>query len=260
VARFRPGVEQFGPRLEQLLQGAERTRLQRRVRELQAQGVPDELALEAASLLDRYSLLDCVQLAEETGEDLDDVVEVYFRTSESFSIDAMLGRVTKLPRENRWDALARGALRDDLYHVLIALTRSVLEVSSRSADPQSRLDEWFGLNADALTRARAALGGIDRLSHPGIAALSVALRTLRTVTLSAGPATGAARGPAKRAKPIPAGKRKAQAARSDTAKSAEAAEVAKTAKSAKAAAKAPAAATEPSPTRKRASKKRGADT
>ncbi|KRF48436.1 NAD-glutamate dehydrogenase [Terrabacter sp. Soil811] len=182
VARFRPGIEAFSGRIAELLQGSERTRLQRRARELEGKGVPEDLALAAASLLDLYSLLDCIEIAEDTGEKLDDVVGVYFLTSETFSIDAMLTRVTMLPRDDRWDAMARGALRDDLYAVLESLTRSVLEVSNPRHDAAGRLAEWSELNADALGRARAALGGIERMSHAGIAALSVALRTLRTVT------------------------------------------------------------------------------
>lgn len=73
---------------------------------------------------------------------LDDVVGVYFLTSETFSIDAMLTRVTMLPRDDRWDAMARGALRDDLYAVLESLTRSVLEVSNPRHDAVARLAEW----------------------------------------------------------------------------------------------------------------------
>ncbi len=193
VARFRPGIEAFSGRVPELLQGSERARLQRRARELEGKGVPQELALVAASLLDLYSLLDCIEIAEDTGEKLDDVVGVYFLTSETFSIDAMLTRVTMLPRDDRWDAMARGALRDDLYAVLESLTRSVLEVSRPREDARARLAEWSELNADALGRARAALGGIERMSHAGIAALSVALRTLRTVTK---PASSGAPAPA----------------------------------------------------------------
>ncbi|MEO7752544.1 MAG: NAD-glutamate dehydrogenase [Terracoccus sp.] len=182
VARFRPGIEAYAARMPEVLQGTESTRLRTRTRELEAKGVPEELAQQAASLLDVYSLLDCVEIAEDTGEELDDVVGVYFLTSEAFSIDAMLSRVTMLPREDRWDALARGALRDDLYAVLESLARSVLEVSRRGDDAPERMAQWSDLNADALARARTALGGIERMSHAGIAALSVALRTLRTVT------------------------------------------------------------------------------
>ncbi|EWT00813.1 NAD-glutamate dehydrogenase [Intrasporangium oryzae NRRL B-24470] len=182
VARFRPGIKTYAARMPELLQGSERQRLVRRARELEGKGIPEDLALSAAALLDAYSLLDCIEIAEDTGESLEEVVGVYYLTSETFSIDAMLSRVTKLPRDDRWDALARGALRDDLYAVLESLCRSVLEVSRRGDDARARLDQWAGLNADALSRARAALGGIERMHHAGIAALSVALRTLRTVT------------------------------------------------------------------------------
>ena len=194
VARFRPGLEAQAGRLPELLQGRERTRLHSRAREFEAKGVPADLAITAAALLDSYSLLDCIEVAEETGESLADVVGVYFLTSETFSIDGMLSRVTKLPRENRWDAMARGALRDDLYAVLENLTRSVLEVSTRGS-AEERLEQWAELNADALARARTALGGIERMSHAGIAALSVALRTLRTVMKPA--ASAALSGPAR---------------------------------------------------------------
>jgi len=92
----------------------------------------------------------------------------------------------QLPRDDRWDALARGAMRDDLYAVLESLTRSVLATSSAGLAPAKRFDEWADANKDALARARTALGGIERLDHAGIAALSVALRTLRGILRGGG--------------------------------------------------------------------------
>ena len=104
--------------------------------------------------------------------------------SERFGIDLMLNRVTNLPRDDRWDALARGALRDDLYAVLESLVRSVIEASDSGTDPVERYEQWARANAESLTRARTALSGIERLEKPNIAALSVALRTLRSVIRS----------------------------------------------------------------------------
>ena len=99
---------------------------------------------------------------------------------ESFGIDELLVLVTRLPREEQWDALARGALRDDLYATLQTLTRSVL---AREGDhPQAQLEEWSREHDESLERVRAQLSGIRQLARPGIAALSVALRTLRSVT------------------------------------------------------------------------------
>ncbi|HKX68689.1 MAG TPA: NAD-glutamate dehydrogenase [Intrasporangium sp.] len=192
VARFRPGIAAQAGRIPELLQGRERARLLSRARDFEGKGVPADLALAAASLLDSYSLLDCIEIAADTGERLDQVADVYFLTSDTFSIDAMLTRVTSLPRENRWDAMARGALRDDLYAVLDVLTRSVLEVSEPGSPAADRLAQWSDINADSLERAQAALGGIERMSYAGIAALSVALRTLRTVTKPASSTVGEA--------------------------------------------------------------------
>lgn len=109
------------------------------------------------------------------------MVPLYFRVSERFAIDAMLHRITQLPRGDRWDALARGALRDDLYGVLKSLTLNVIEATDADEAPADRLAAWATAHTDDLTRAQRALAGIDRLEAPTIAAMSVALRTLRSL-------------------------------------------------------------------------------
>jgi glutamate dehydrogenase len=165
-------------------------RIQRRVQDLEGHKVRPEVASRAASLLDEYSALDIVDLASEAGEDPSEVAALYYFCSERFGIDAMLSRVTKLPRDDQWDALARGAVRDDLYTVLEGLTRSVIEVSAAGAEPAARYEAWAHVNSESVHRAKRALSGIARLDRPNLAAISVALRTLRTVARS-GPAAGA---------------------------------------------------------------------
>jgi glutamate dehydrogenase len=184
VERFSAVVAELSPLMPTLLQGAERKRLDRRAKELEKRGAPTQIALRAASLLDQFSLLDVVEISVETERESSEVAPVYFAVSEQFGIDSMLSRVTQLPRDDRWDALARGALRDDLYAVLESLTKSVLDSSSTGSTPTDRIAAWAEANAESLIRTRAALAGIERLENPGIAALSVALRTLRGVIRS----------------------------------------------------------------------------
>src|SRR5262249_56120672 len=62
--------------------------------------------------------------------DIDDVAGVYFVLSDRFRIDELLSRVSALPREDRWQSLARMALRYDLYAALAALTGNVLASSA----------------------------------------------------------------------------------------------------------------------------------
>ncbi len=186
VERFRPTIAEFGPRIRDLLQGSELKRLDQTVASLADEGVPEDVAARSAGLLDVFSLLDVVDICRDTGESPDEVAPLYFALSESFHIDSMLGKVTHLPREDRWDALARGALRDDLYAVLEGLVRSVLEATPRSdgVTASERYDAWEQANHESLERMRRSLAGIERLETPNIAALSVALRTLRSVVRS----------------------------------------------------------------------------
>jgi len=184
VERFSSVVAELSPQMPTLLLGDERKRLERRAKELEKLGAPAQMALRAASLLDQFSLLDVAEISVDTGRDSSEVAPVYFAASEQFGIDAMLSRVTRLPRDDRWDALARGALRDDLYAVLESLTKSVLDSSSAGSTPRERIAAWSEANAESLLRTRAALSGMERLENPGIAALSVALRTLRGVIRS----------------------------------------------------------------------------
>lgn len=184
VERFSKVVSELGPQMPTLLQGAERRRFEVRTKALKKLGAPQEMAVRAAGLLDQFSLLDVVEISVDTQRDSAEVGPVYFATSEQFGIDLMLTRVTKLPRDDRWDSLARGALRYDLYAVLKALTTSVLDSSPAGLAPQERTLTWSEANAESLGRANAALAGIQRLDNPGISALSVALRILRGVIRS----------------------------------------------------------------------------
>ncbi|HEY5514716.1 MAG TPA: NAD-glutamate dehydrogenase domain-containing protein, partial [Pengzhenrongella sp.] len=183
INRFADVVAGLGPRMPELLRGAERERLDIRAAELTKLSVPEDFALRAAGLLDWYSLLDIVDIAADTKNEPTSVAPLYYFVSESFGIDTMLTKVTRLPREDRWDALARGALRDDLYAVLESMTRAVLDANGGSAavEPAAAFEVWAQANTDVIQRSRTSLAGIQRLENPNIAALSVALRTLRSV-------------------------------------------------------------------------------
>ncbi|WP_225985059.1 NAD-glutamate dehydrogenase [Janibacter melonis] len=184
IERFAPVVAELGSSVGGMLQGSEAKRLEDNTADLVERGVPEQLAARAASLLDGYSLLDITDIAADSGQTPEQVAELYYLVSERFGIDDLLLRVTALPRVERWDSLARGALRDDLYATLQALTRSVLESSSELSDPtpEERWQSWLDGHDESWERVRTSLASIRALSAPTVAALSVALRMLRSVT------------------------------------------------------------------------------
>ena len=182
IDRYAAAHRTLSPLIGDILVGAESRRHAARTKSLVAEGIPPELAARTAGLLDSYSVLDLIDVALETGRDLESVARTYFFISERFTIDALLGAVSALPRQSRWDSLARGALRDDLYTVLEAITRSVIDGQDPKSTPEEAVDAWFAANADVMERMKGVLTAVDKLAEPGIAPLSVALRTLRTVT------------------------------------------------------------------------------
>jgi glutamate dehydrogenase len=111
---------------------------------------------------------------------VDQAAGVYFALSERFRVDAVLSNISALPREDRWQTLARMALRYDLYAALAALTSEVLASTSAAADPVARVFEWEQRSAASIARARNAIGEFDT-SRADLAALSVLLRQIRTL-------------------------------------------------------------------------------
>ncbi|HLS44318.1 MAG TPA: NAD-glutamate dehydrogenase [Ornithinicoccus sp.] len=180
IERFSGPVTVLRPQLGDFLLGTEHDRFELQAADAREGGVPEQLAVTYAGLLDSFSVLDIVELAEETGRPLEETAALYFAVSEKFRIDNLLTRVAELHRQDRWDSLARGAMRDDLYGVLKALTRTVLSSTESSGEVgRAQLESWTNANAEALTRVSQVLSSVDRLSAPGMGPLSVALRGLR---------------------------------------------------------------------------------
>ena len=65
-----------------------------------------------------FGLLDIVEVARATERDVFEVAGVYFALSDRFRVDELLSKISALPREDRWETLARMALRYDLYAAL----------------------------------------------------------------------------------------------------------------------------------------------
>ena len=121
----------------------------------------------SASLLDCYSLLDVTEVAELADRDALDTerspretAELYYALSDHLNIDSMLTSISALERGNRWHALARLALRDDLYSSLRAITLDVLRQSDPAPPPTTRSRTGSSINA----RRSAGRGSRSRRS------------------------------------------------------------------------------------------------
>jgi glutamate dehydrogenase len=183
IARFGPVVSRLAPRIADLVVGADKAALEAETDELLGEGVPPELAARTAGLLTQFMLLDIAEIAAATRESPEDVARTHFTLSDRFDVDALLERITHLPRGDRWQALARGSLRYDLYGALRGLTVAVL-TGTPPGELADRISHWEKENSAAVERATRTLAEVRRLEHADLASVSVALRTLRGVVRS----------------------------------------------------------------------------
>ncbi|MEW9898522.1 NAD-glutamate dehydrogenase [Chitinivorax sp. PXF-14] len=136
-----------------------------------ADGIPAELAQRIGYLDAIVALLDIVLLAQQAGQPVENVATSYFRLDELLSLTWLRANIDALPRESRWQTLARMSLRDELYREQRNLVERVLK--------QGELDTWLAAKQDAINGARQLLAELQSEKQTDITMLSAALRELR---------------------------------------------------------------------------------
>ncbi len=179
VRRYQPGAEMLARALPGVLSGTDRATFDARLDELLESGVPAELAGRAARMPTLLYAFDVVDVAEATGRSNELVTATYFGLGSRLGLDWLRDRILELPRDDRWKALSRAALRDDLYTLHRSLTRAVLQADE--SDGASAVDHWSERNATALQRSMSVLEDIRASRTYDTTTLPVALREMRNL-------------------------------------------------------------------------------
>src|SRR5262249_26026629 len=148
-----------------------------------AREVPADLARWVAAMVPAYSAFEIVNVAADTGSDVIETAGIYFDLGGRLQITRLRDQIIALPRDDRWNTMARGALRDDLY---AALVYDVLKVTGPGT-PEQRLAEWAERNSDAVARTTQTLTKIWETERSSLATLSVAVRAVRSLVASGAP-------------------------------------------------------------------------
>ena len=164
---FAAGAQTLAAALPEVLRGQDRDKFSERRGELEAAGVPLELAHRVASMQSLLSVFDIVVDAGATGNDQAVVTETYFGVGARLGLDWLRDRVLELPRDDRWQALARAALRDDLYRLHRSLTREILLSAADYQDDGPPLEGWLERNGSEVERAQSVLAdvGVAQVRH-----------------------------------------------------------------------------------------------
>jgi glutamate dehydrogenase len=177
---FAEGVLAVAAGLPKLLTERDLVTFTERQQAATSRGVPDGLAERVAAMVPAYSAFDIVEVATSTGLQVAEVTEVYFDLASRLQIGRLRDQIVALPRDDRWNTMARAALRDDLYTAHAALVRDVL-VATSPGTPEQRLADWAEQNASAVARTTQTLTEIWETDRFSLATLSVAVRAIRTV-------------------------------------------------------------------------------
>ncbi len=180
LRQFEPGARMLAAAIPSVLEGVDREWYDGKVEELLEAGVPPELAARVASMPALFSVFDVIEVAEATGREPEAVMVTHFRLGARLDLNWLRDRIFDLPRANRWQALARAALRDDLYSLHRALTREVLEAGD-GADSDGAIDQWEQRNKAALERSLSVLADIKASRNYDTTTLPVALREVRNL-------------------------------------------------------------------------------
>ena len=181
IRRFEPGARLLAASLPDALEGADREAFDRRAAELGQAGVPAELARRTAGMQSMLALFDIVEVAAATEHEPEDVLRVYFRVGSRLELNWLRDRIIELPRANRWQALARAALRDDLFNLYRELTRKVLDTGGAQNGSEAAIDAWSERNAPALERSLGMVADIRASRIYDMTTLPVALREIRSL-------------------------------------------------------------------------------
>jgi glutamate dehydrogenase len=192
-----PGAARLARLLPSLLSSADRAAADTRATAWIDAGAGKDLATRVAALDGLAPALDVLHVAGgtpmhdafdtgvgalvtglgEPGEDvLDDVAAVYFALGEALEFDWLRDRIAALPRDDRWQALARSALGDDYAQERATLTAEILRAGG--------LDRWTARHRAVVDRFLLVVDDIRGGSPPDLATLSVAMREARALSQS----------------------------------------------------------------------------
>ncbi|MCA3749474.1 MAG: NAD-glutamate dehydrogenase, partial [Rubrobacter sp.] len=186
ISCFSGGARELMQKIPELMPAPDREALREREARLAREGVPEGIAERVALLDAMFSVLDIVDVSNATGEPLEAAAAVYFVLGDRLRLHWLRRHIEALPRDNRWQTLARAALRDDLYNQQATLTAEVLRSTPEGLEAPRKVEAWIEAHRRPVERALQVLRDINSSGTFDLSTLPVALREIRNLITSSG--------------------------------------------------------------------------
>lgn len=138
-------------------------------------GVPRELAVLVSRQGYLAQVMDIALLALEYNLAFKDVAQNYFAAGRLLQVDWLRKNVLLLPRENKWQALARSALLSDIFKLYRTMMLGALQTTG--GDTLA----WMESNHDQVEKIKALLEELQSYKILDLAMLSAAIREFANI-------------------------------------------------------------------------------
>jgi len=162
------------------LRGADKSAYNRNFKELVSSGAPEEIASRAAALVPSIAALDIVMASAIADAPLATVSAVHFAIAHRLDLTWLRDRIFSLPRDSRWETMARLSLRGDLYNDHRQLTVQILASSDADTDAMHQVDKWVRANHGAVSRYHKTIDEL-RTARTDLTTVLVATREVGTL-------------------------------------------------------------------------------
>lgn len=161
--------------LPRLISEADDEHIAHRLARCREGGAPEALSEVLARLDYAAAFFDIADLAQQCAVPLETIAHNYYALGHALELNGLREAVTQLPRENRWQSLARSALRDDLYALHRNLTQTAL---SQGVGATQSLNDWLTAHETTWEACRELLLELRGAPELDLAMLSAGIREL----------------------------------------------------------------------------------
>jgi len=181
VERFQGGNSELFAGLTKVLPDHYLEDLDRRAQVYVDDGVPKDLAVRIAGLVNMASGIDIVLLAEQRGLKVCEVAALYFAVGSKFRLGRLRAACEALGSDSHWQKLAVSALVEELFGHQYNLTAHVLDVSQNVTDRDKAIKIWTDTYQNAINRTEQLLTELWAGDINDISMIAVASRAFKSL-------------------------------------------------------------------------------
>ncbi len=176
------GIKTLSTQVSSFITPTEQQWIDKQVEEFIHQGVVAEVAVEIVILDILYWCLDVVWLKKQTTSSLQDCAIIFFQVIEIFNLLWLRKQTNSLPKNTRWEALARRTVKKEFNRVCCDLTIAVLQQPSSKVN--DKLSYCLKASTETITRYHKLVALVKTDNEITLEKITVLLKELAEINLA----------------------------------------------------------------------------